>query len=50
MKLGQAWACIEHIKEHAPSYEKKAAVEVLKELSIVGAAAKSAIAKARGES
>lgn len=47
--LGQAWACIEHIKESAPPYEKKAAIEMLKEISRVGETVRKAIAKAGGE-
>ncbi len=39
--IEQAWACIEHIKEHCPPYEKQAAIGVMKGIQL-------AIAKAQG--
>lgn len=48
-QLRQAWACIEHIKEHAPDYERKASIETLKAIQMVGNDAEAAIAKAKGE-
>jgi len=47
-QLRQAWACIEHIKEHAPDYERKASIETLKAIQMVGNDAEAAIAKATG--
>lgn len=47
-QLRQAWACIEHIKEHAPDYELKAAVELLKDISAIGQKSDAVIAKATG--
>lgn len=47
-QLRQAWACIEHIKENAPDYEKKAATDLLKDIASVGQYADEAIYKAIG--
>lgn len=49
-QLRQAWACIEHIKDHAPRDERESAVATMGDIGDIGLDCDAVIAKATGES